>query len=242
MAKSLIDMYCGVLPEKLSDEEFKKYYYLYKNESDISARNKLIEHNLKLVYKIVYDTYNYRTIENNDFISLAIMALIKSIDEYDITRNKAFSTYAVTCILNALKSGYITYKKNEYISYDAIISSPNGKEKEKEKDMHYFIDYTFEDQIDKYIEKDYVDYLLEVLDDRAKDVMKMYYGLGEYTRRYSVAEISKKYNVSIKEIYRLINHRLEKIKNSAEDLKYRNKNILSKQRKMERLQCKEKNI
>ena len=63
-------------------------------EGDISAKQKLIEHNLRLVAHIIKKYYsNY--CDQEDLISIGTIGLIKAIDNFDLTQNVQFSTYAV---------------------------------------------------------------------------------------------------------------------------------------------------
>ena len=83
-------------------EKEKEEYYLeqYKN-GDIEARNKLIEHNLRLVVfiarKYETDTYNLE-----DLISIGTLGLIKGIQTFKLDKNIKLATYASRCIENEI--------------------------------------------------------------------------------------------------------------------------------------------
>ena len=90
----------NVFPDPLSSEDEKKYIELmFKGNKD--ARNKLIEHNLRLVAHIVkkFDTKNNDT---DDLISIGTIGLIKGIDSYSIEKKTKITTYAARCIENAM--------------------------------------------------------------------------------------------------------------------------------------------
>lgn len=86
------------LPRVLSKEEEEKYVKLWGN-GDISARNELIEHNLRLVAHIA-KKYNKNN-DNEDLISIGTIGLIKAVSTYKSDKGK-LATYASKCIENAM--------------------------------------------------------------------------------------------------------------------------------------------
>ena len=85
----------------LSPEE--ESHYLQKAKAgDLSARNILVEYNLRLVAHIVkkYQTGNRST---EDLISIGTIGLIKAIDNFDTTLQVKFSTYAVPMIIGEIR-------------------------------------------------------------------------------------------------------------------------------------------
>ena len=68
---------------------------------DKDARNKLIEHNLRLVAHIVkkYESNEYL---QDDLISIGTIGLVKGIDSYKPSKNTRLTTYAARCIENAI--------------------------------------------------------------------------------------------------------------------------------------------
>lgn len=88
----------NVFPEPLTKEEEEKYIkemFLGNKE----ARNKLIEHNLRLVAHIVKKYDN--KIETDDLISIGTIGLIKGIDSYSPKNGTRITTYCARCIENA---------------------------------------------------------------------------------------------------------------------------------------------
>lgn len=88
----------NVFPEPLSKEEEDEYVKKMLL-GDKNARNKLIEHNLRLVAHIVkkYDNKN----ETDDLISIGTIGLIKGIDSYSYKHGTRITTYCARCIENA---------------------------------------------------------------------------------------------------------------------------------------------
>ena len=98
-----------VFPEPLSkedEEENVKKMLL----GDKEARNKLIEHNLRLVAHIVkkYDNKN----ETDDLISIGTIGLIKGIDTFSYKHGTRITTYCARCIENEILMNYRNNKKN----------------------------------------------------------------------------------------------------------------------------------
>lgn len=92
----------SVFPKPLSkkDEEdcFRKM-----SEGDNSARNRLIEHNLRLVAHIV-KKYTSAPDEQDELISIGTIGLIKAVSSFDCSKGAKFATYASRCIEKATLS------------------------------------------------------------------------------------------------------------------------------------------
>lgn len=70
-------------------------------KGDLDARNKLIEHNLRLVVHIA-KKYSLGMRDNEDLISLGTIGLIKGINSFDASKGTRLATYAARCIENAI--------------------------------------------------------------------------------------------------------------------------------------------
>lgn len=99
----------NVFPDPLSKEE-EDHYVKQAMLGDKNARNKLIEHNLRLVAHIVkkYDNKN----ETDDLISIGTIGLIKGIDSYSYKHGTRITTYCARCIENEILMNYRNNKKN----------------------------------------------------------------------------------------------------------------------------------
>lgn len=100
----------NVFPDPLSKEDEDKYIKLAK-DGDIEARNKLIEHNLRLVAHIV-KKYENRKDDIEDLISIGTIGLIKGIDSYSYKHGTRITTYCARCIENEILMYYRGDKKN----------------------------------------------------------------------------------------------------------------------------------
>ena len=87
-----------ILPEPLSKEEEIKYVELFLN-GDNNARNKLIEHNLRLVVFLA-KKYENTKVDLEDLVSIGTIGLIKGVNTYKLDKNIKLATYASRCIYN----------------------------------------------------------------------------------------------------------------------------------------------
>lgn len=88
-----------VFPEPLSPEE-ENACIIKKMEGDKEARNKLIEHNLRLVAHIT-KKFDSKLVSNDDLISIGTIGLIKGVDTFSLDKGVKITTYCARCIENA---------------------------------------------------------------------------------------------------------------------------------------------
>lgn len=89
-------------PKPLSVEDERSYFRKMKS-GDINARNKLVEHNLRLVAHIIKKYYSNSS-EQDDLVSIGTIGLIKAVSSFDYEKGTRFATYAARCIENAILS------------------------------------------------------------------------------------------------------------------------------------------
>lgn len=90
----------NLFPRRLSAKEEAECVKLVAN-GDAAARDKLIIHNLRLVAYIVRKNYPEAP-DRDDLISIGTVGLIRAAETFDFTKSNKFSTYASTCIDNAI--------------------------------------------------------------------------------------------------------------------------------------------
>lgn len=89
-------------PKPLSREEEEECLARIE-QGDVEAKNKLIEHNLRLVAHIIKKYYaSYR--DQEDLISIGTIGLIKAASSFNSGKGTKFATYASRCIENAILS------------------------------------------------------------------------------------------------------------------------------------------
>ncbi len=97
-------------PKPLSAEEEQKYLALWAQEGDYSARNILVEHNLRLVAHIMKKYYT-QTDDPDDLISIGTVGLIKGINTYRADKGVRLATYASRCIENEILMHFRSRRK-----------------------------------------------------------------------------------------------------------------------------------
>ena len=96
-------------PEPLTHEEELTFFRLAA-QGDKKAREKLIEHNLRLVAHIVKKYYS--TAKNQeDLVSIGTIGLIKAIDSFNVENGAKFTTYAAKCLQNEILMYFRSQKK-----------------------------------------------------------------------------------------------------------------------------------
>ena len=85
----------------LSNEEKEKLIIRVKN-GDNEAREKFINGNLRLVLSVIQRFYN-RGENADDLFQIGCVGLIKAIDNFDLSQNVQFSTYAVPMIIGEIR-------------------------------------------------------------------------------------------------------------------------------------------
>lgn len=101
----------GSFPRTLSAEEEREYVAAWVERGDLAARNKLIEHNLRLVAHIVKKYYAMAA-DQEDLISIGTVGLIKGVSTYRPDKNVRLATYASRCIENEVLMFFRSQRKS----------------------------------------------------------------------------------------------------------------------------------
>ena len=99
----------GSFPKPLKAEEERECLERMA-QGDLAARNKLIEHNLRLVTHIVKKYYS-RTGDQDDLISIGTIGLIKGVTTFRPDKNVRLATYASRCIENEILMYFRSQRK-----------------------------------------------------------------------------------------------------------------------------------
>ena len=100
----------GSFPRPLRPEEEREYVERWLS-GDLEARNKLIEHNLRLVAHIIKKYYT-QSEDQDDLISIGTIGLIKGVSTYRPDRGVRLATYASKCIENEILMHFRSTKKS----------------------------------------------------------------------------------------------------------------------------------
>ena len=105
-----LQLQTGSFPKTLTAEEEKHYLQLAK-QGDLSARNVLIERNLRLVAHIM-KKYYAQTADQEDLISIGTIGLIKGITTFDEGKGARLATYAARCVENEILMYFRSQRKS----------------------------------------------------------------------------------------------------------------------------------
>ncbi|MGM9925291.1 MAG: RNA polymerase sporulation sigma factor SigG [Bacillus sp. (in: firmicutes)] len=103
MSRNKVEI-CGVDTSKLpvlKNDEMRKLFKELQ-EGDFSAREKLVNGNLRLVLSVI-QRFNNRGEYVDDLFQVGCIGLMKSIDNFDLGQNVKFSTYAVPMIIGEIR-------------------------------------------------------------------------------------------------------------------------------------------
>ena len=164
------------LPPPLTKEE-EFHYVELAQQGDQKARNKLIEHNLRLVVFLA-KKYENTKVDLEDLVSIGTIGLIKGVNTYRLDKNIKLATYASRCIDNEILM-YLrkTKRKRTEVSFeDSLSFDADGNELHLEDVLG-----TEKDIVTKGLEEELDRHLLyqEVskLEGRDKEIIEYRYGL-----------------------------------------------------------------
>lgn len=199
------------LPEPLSKEE-ETAYVLKAQNGDEFAKEKLIEHNLRLVV-FLSKKYENTGIDLEDLVSIGTIGLIKGVNTYKMDKNIKLATYASRCIDNEILMFLRKNKKrrSEISFEDSLSYDSEGNELHLEDILG-----TDEDIVTKGIEEETEKNLLQLeinkLNERDKLIMTLRYGLfgcNEMTQK----EVATHLGISQSYISRIEKKIIKKLKN-----------------------------
>ena len=101
----------GSFPRTLRIEEERELVTAWVERGDLDARNRLIEHNLRLVAHII-KKYYAAAADQEDLISIGTVGLIKGVSTYRPDKNVRLATYASRCIENEVLMYFRSQRKS----------------------------------------------------------------------------------------------------------------------------------
>ena len=198
----------NVFPPALSVEEENEC--VLKMKTDNCYRNKLIEHNLRLVAHIV-KKFEGKYKDTDDLISIGTIGLIKGIDSYDVTKNIRVTTYAARCIENEILMYFRSNKKygnevslNDYIGVDKDGNSISLIDVVKDEDVDLCAKVSSNIDIEALLK------YLNILKEQEKEILIKRYGLFN-SKEYTQKEIAKIMNISRSYVSRIEKRALYKV-------------------------------
>ncbi len=199
-----------ILPPPLSKEEEERLVTL-SNNGDLNARNKLIEHNLRLVV-FLSKKYDNTMYDLEDLVSIGTIGLIKGVKTYKLDKNIKLATYASRCIDNEILMFLRKNKRRKVeLSFeDSINLDSDGNELHLEDVLgtdENVVEKEYEDKIDKEVLKKEI----ENLPKRDKEILSLRYGLNgkdEFTQK----EVADKLGISQSYISRIEKKAIKKLR------------------------------
>lgn len=200
----------GSFPKPLSEKQ-EREYLRKMHEGDIGARNKLVEHNLRLVAHIIKKYYGVQT-EQDDLVSIGTIGLIKAIDTFKPDKNIRLSSYASRCIENEILMHFRSAKKTaQDVSLNETIDTDKDGNPLTLMDI-LAVDDNILDELDRKLNgRKLGQFIREELTDRERQIIIMRYGLGgrEPMTQKKVAKIM---NISRSYVSRIETKALKKLK------------------------------
>lgn len=200
-------------PRPLTKEEETECFIKMK-KGDKQARDKLINHNMRLVAHVVKKYAG--SADTDDLISVGSIGLIKAINTFEPNKGTQLATYTARCIENEI---LMLFRANKKYKNDVSLTDPVGSDKDgneltlmdllMEKDDEVFAKVEADIEREKLIE-----FMQSVLSKREFTVISLRFGL-KGGRCYAQREVAKFLKISRSYISRIEKKALEKLKAAA---------------------------
>ena len=166
----------GSFPRPLTAQEEKDCLERIQ-KGDLSAKNELIEHNLRLVAHII-KKYYANSNDQDDLISIGTIGLIKAVNTFDSSKGIRLSSYAARCIENEVLMFFRSSKKS---AQDISINEPIDTDKDGNTltlmDIMATEDNILENLDCKIKSEQLKKFLPEALTPRERKIIELRYGL-----------------------------------------------------------------
>ena len=204
----------GAFPKPLSEKKEREYLQKMA-QGDADAKNKLIEHNLRLVAHIIKKYYGVSS-EQDDLVSIGTIGLIKAINTFKPDKNIRLSSYASRCIENEILMHFRSVKKSaQDISINETIYTDKDGNQLTLLDI-MAVDDDIIDNLDKKLNiKKLGQYINEELEEREKKIIILRYGL-DGRKPVTQKQIAKQMNISRSYVSRIETKALKKLRKRFE--------------------------
>ena len=207
----------NLFPEPLSSSEEK--IYLDKLEAgDLSAKDVLIERNLRLVAHIA-KKYSSSSCNMDDLISIGTIGLIKGINSYNFKKGVKLSTYISRCIENEI---LMYFRNSKKLNQEVYLNEPIGKDKDDNvitlQEVLENNERSIEDSIDlQFKQKKLYEKLNSILDSRERDIIILRFGLNN-SKPLTQNEIAKMFGISRSYVSRIETKAISKLAEEIKDM------------------------
>ena len=188
---------------------------LKMKQGDQGAKEKLINHNMRLVAHIV-KKYSGAA-ETDDLISVGSIGLIKAVNTFDESKGTGLATYTARCIENEI---LMLLRANKKHQGDVYLSDPVGTDKDGNEltlmDLLFEREDAVFSQVHRSIESEkFIKFIRQVLTQREYTVICLRYGL-KCKRNYAQREVAKFLKISRSYVSRIEKKALEKLKTAID--------------------------
>lgn len=217
-------------------DDLKKYKPLTKakerrllkrcKKGNLKAKNEILEANLRFVFDIAKH-YTGRGVPISELISDGNMGLLKAIEKFDESKDVKFISYAVWWIRQAMLESIKRRNAINFVEIEPNTDNDSSMDKklieDDEDDTYFNNDFSNEnDEKESEIkigQKNIVIKLLNVLDERERDVIESYYGIND-KKELTLTDIGKKYNLSSERVRQIKKKGLMKLRTKMLLLNY----------------------
>lgn len=217
-------------------DDLKKYRPLTKakekrllkkcKKGNLKAKNEILESNLRFVFDIARH-YTGRGVPISELISDGNMGLLRAIEKFDESKDVKFISYAVWWIRQAMLESIKKKNAINFVEIEPNTDNDTSMDKklieDDEDDVSFNNDFSNEnDEKEREIkieQKNIVIKLLNVLDERERDVIESYYGIND-KKELTLTDIGKKYNLSSERVRQIKKKGLMKLRTKMLLLNY----------------------
>lgn len=197
-------------PKPLTAKEEQEEFIKFHENGDIDARNRLVNHNMRLVAHII-KKYYAGVSDQDDIISIGTIGLIKAINTFDYTKGTRLATYASRCIENEI---LMYLRKISSQKMEISLDEPLNTDWDGNELMLADVLGSEVDEISREIEEDdEIRLLLEIvnkLPQREKEIIDLRFGLGD-KEELTQKQVADKLGISQSYISRLEKRILKRI-------------------------------
>ena len=205
----------GAFPKPLPEKKEREYLFRMK-QGDLTARGKLIEHNLRLVAHIIKKYYGKQG-EQDDLVSIGTIGLIKAIDTFDTGKNIRLSSYASRCIENEILMHFRAAKKTaQDISLNETIDTDKDGNPLTLLDIMAVDDHILDDLDQKLNKQKLGRFINEELTEREKKIIILRYGL-DGKEPMTQKNVAKLLNISRSYVSRIETKALKQLRKRFEN-------------------------
>ncbi|MBR2338665.1 MAG: RNA polymerase sporulation sigma factor SigK [Clostridia bacterium] len=204
----------GSFPRPLTAQQEQECLIAYHERGDMTARNRLVEHNLRLVAHIIKKYYS-STRDQDDLISIGTIGLMKAVNTFDYKKGVRLATYASRCVENEI---LMYFRANKKTAQDVSLTEPIETDREGHSLTLMDViaaDDTIADDLDLKINASKLyRYMEETLEDREKEIIRRRYGLtgNPQTQR----EVARRLDISRSYVSRIEKKALGKLRRRFE--------------------------